>query len=107
YGLGGGDELFEAPSAWPVPQLRTVELADRALDLVRLPDQERIRAEGRRWLTERYNAKVTTDALLGAVEGARSLPATGGRATHPSVWEAELMKSIAPYAAPLAAAGLD
>ncbi|MFI1018816.1 hypothetical protein [Streptomyces sp. NPDC020965] len=107
YGLGGGDELFEAPSAWPVPNLRTVELADRALELVHSPDQQRVRDAGRHWLTERYNAKVTTDALLAAVESARALPATGSRATHPSVWEAELMTSIAPYAAPLEAAGLD
>ncbi|WP_170211921.1 glycosyltransferase [Saccharothrix australiensis] len=105
YGLGGGDELFEAPSAWPVPNLRTVELADRALDLVRLPDQDRVRDAGRRWLVERYNAEQTTKALLAAVEAARAIPAEDTRAVHPSAWEAELMRIIAPYAAPMAAAG--
>ncbi|MBW4722193.1 glycosyltransferase [Saccharothrix obliqua] len=105
YGLGGGDELFEAPSAWPVANLRTVELADRALELVRLPDADRLRAAGRRWLVDRYNAEVTTKALLTAVEAARALPGEATRAIHPSAWEEELMRVIAPYAAPLAAAG--
>ena len=105
YGLGGGDELFEAPSAWQIPDLKTVRLADRALELLDLPDADRVREQGRQWLTERYNPKVTSAALLAAVEAARELPGQACRAVHPSAWEAELMAVIAPYAAPLEAAG--
>ncbi|MBW4718626.1 glycosyltransferase [Saccharothrix obliqua] len=99
YGLGGGDELFEAPSAWPVANLRTVELADRALELVRLPDADRLRAAGRQWLVDRYNAEVTTKALLTAVEAARALPGEATRATHPAAWQDEIMRAMAPYTA--------
>ncbi|MDT8913067.1 glycosyltransferase [Amycolatopsis sp. PS_44_ISF1] len=107
YGLGGGDELFEAPSAWPVPSLRTVELADRALELVHRTGTGRVRAEGRQWLVDRYHGKATTEALLTGIEAARRGPARATTAVHPTAWEAELMRVIAPYAAPLEAAGLD
>lgn len=107
YGLGGGDELFEAPSAWRIPDLKTVQLADRALELLDLPDDAAVRERGRQWLIDRYNSEVTTAALLAAVEAARALPGAACRAVHPSAWEPELMAVIAPYAAPLAAAGAE
>ncbi|MFI9503779.1 hypothetical protein [Nocardia sp. NPDC052566] len=107
YGLGGGDELFEAPSAWPVPDLKTVQLADRALELLDLPGAARIREQGRQWLMDRYNATVTTAALLEAVEAARAMPGAACRAVHPAAWMAELMAFVAPYAAPLEAAGAE
>jgi hypothetical protein len=93
---GGCDDLFAAPAAWAVPDLRTVELADRALALLQLPDQDRVRAAGREWVTERYNAKATLTALLEAVQVARAQPASAARATHPSAWEMEYLKRLLP-----------
>lgn len=107
YGLGGGDELFEAPAAWRVPDLQTVQLADRALELLDLPDADRVREAGRQWVTERYGPKITTDALVAAVEATRRLPGQACRAVHPDAWQAELMAILAPYAAPLQAAGIE
>jgi hypothetical protein len=92
----GGDELFAAPAAWAVPDMCTVELADRALELLQLPDQDRVRASGRKWVMERYNAKVTSAALLAAVQAARARPASAVRATHPSAWEMEYIKRMVP-----------
>jgi hypothetical protein len=96
YPADGGDELFAAPAAWAVPDLCAVELADRALELLDLPDQDRLRAAGRQWVTERYNAEVTLTALLEAVQAARALPASATRATHPSAWEMEYLKRLIP-----------
>jgi hypothetical protein len=96
YPAGGGDELFEAPSAWAVPNLQTVDLADRALDLVQMPDAERLREAGRQWVTERYNPKVTLTALLAAVQAAQARPGAAVRATHPSLWQAEWIKPLIP-----------
>jgi glycosyltransferase involved in cell wall biosynthesis len=89
YSSGGGGELFEAPSAWQVPDLRPAMAADRALELLRLPDDEPVRAAGRQWLKERYSAEATTAALLRAVEATRAMPGAAARATHPFAWEAE------------------
>ena len=96
YPGGGGEELFEAPSAWAVPDIRPVELADRALDLLRRPDQEQLRADGRQWVTERYNSKATLTALLEAVAAARAHPGSAGRATHPSAWQSEWLRALLP-----------
>jgi hypothetical protein len=92
----GCDELFAAPAAWAVPDLCTVELADQALNLLQLPDQDQVRAAGREWVTERYSAKVTLTALLEAVQAARARPAFAARATHPSAWEMEYIKRLVP-----------
>lgn len=89
YPAGGGGELFEAPAAWSVPDLRPALLADQALDLLALPDADRVRRAGRQWVTERYNRKVTTAALLRAVQATRALPGVATRATHPIVWEVD------------------
>lgn len=96
YPADGGDELFASPSAWGVPNLRTIELADRALELLTLPDTERVRAAGRQWVTERYNAEVTLAALLEAVQAARVQPGSAVRATHPSAWTLEWIKPLIP-----------
>jgi hypothetical protein len=104
YPLGGGEELFEAPSAFRVPDLRTGLLADRALDLVHQPDTDKVREEGRQWLVERYNDKVTTAALLQAVEAARALPGGPARATHPVSWQGEVARFFTKDMAALDAA---
>ncbi|HEY2237957.1 MAG TPA: glycosyltransferase [Streptosporangiaceae bacterium] len=96
YPMDGGEELFEAPAAWPVYSQRVVDLADQALTLLDTPDQDEIRAAGRHWVTERYNEKVTMDALLGAVQAARSRPASAARATHPSAFHTEWSKVLIP-----------
>ncbi|MFB6566123.1 MULTISPECIES: hypothetical protein [Streptomyces] len=88
YPLGGGEELFDAPSAWRVPDLRTGLLADRALELVRRPE-DGLRAEGRQWLLDRYHRKTATDALLAAVDAARTLPGGPATATHFLAWSEE------------------
>lgn len=92
----GCDDLFAAPTAWDVPDLCTVELADRALDLLQLPDQDRVRASGREWVIERYTAKATLTSLLKAVQVAWAQPASAVRATHPSAWEMEYLKRLVP-----------
>ncbi|MFI9383458.1 hypothetical protein [Kutzneria sp. NPDC052558] len=105
YASGGGAELFDAPGTWAVPDLRTALLADQALDLVRRPDLEQARIDGRKWVTERYNREVTTKALLEAVERTRALPGVASRATHPVVWEAaEIQPFFAAARASLEAA---
>jgi Glycosyl transferases group 1 len=105
YPAGGGEELFEAPSAWAVPDHRPTLLAERALSLLDLPDADRVRAAGRQWVQERYDAKVTTAALLRAVDVARSRPGAACHATHPTIWEPEVQAIIAPYVASIHAAG--
>lgn len=96
YPADGGDELFASPAAWPVPDLCTVDLAERALELLQLPDDEPVRRAGRQWVTERYNTRTALTALLEAVEAARAQPGSAARATHPSAWEMEYLQRLMP-----------
>lgn len=90
YPAGGGEELFKAPTAWAVPDHRPTLLADQALSLLQLPDQENLRAAGRQWVKDRYNSKVTTAALVEAVRMARAKPGAAARAIHLMAWLDEL-----------------
>jgi hypothetical protein len=53
---------------------------------------------------ERYNDKVTTAALLEAVEAARALPGGPARATHPVAWQPEVLRMFAKDMASMEAA---
>jgi hypothetical protein len=104
YPAGGGEELFEAPSAWAVPEHRPTLLADKVFELLARPEQDDLRAEGRQFIQDRYNKKVTSTALLAAVAEARTRPGGACRAQHPSIWEPEVLKIIEPYTASINAA---
>ncbi|MEE1742412.1 glycosyltransferase [Streptomyces sp. BE147] len=91
YAGGGGSELFDSPSAWRVPELETAQLADKALELLDLPGQDRVRRAGRRWVADRYTAQAATEALIEGVRQARALPGGSASATHPTAWMEELL----------------
>lgn len=99
YAGGGGAELFDSPSAWRVPELATAELADRALELLDLPDQDEVRRAGREWVRDRYNTKTATDALVEGIRLARARPGGATTATHPVRWMAEIAKHFPPQPA--------
>jgi glycosyltransferase involved in cell wall biosynthesis len=90
YPAGGGEEMFSAPTAWSVPSSRPTLLADQALQLLDLPDQEEMRQAGRQWVQDRYSFKVTTAALVEAVHDARTRPGAAAVATHPMAWAEEI-----------------
>jgi glycosyltransferase involved in cell wall biosynthesis len=86
YPAGGGEELFEAPGTWRIDDARPHLLADRALELIDVPQDDPVRAAAREWIAERYSADVTAAALLTAVESALALRGRSGPAVHPVVW---------------------
>ncbi|MFI7061230.1 glycosyltransferase [Kribbella sp. NPDC050124] len=86
YPAGGGVELFEAPGTWEIPDARPHLLADRALALVDVSAHDPLRLAARDWVTSRYNAKLTQEALVAAVAAARRQPGRAGAATHPVAW---------------------
>jgi len=92
YPGGGGAELYDSPSAWPIPELATDELADRALELLDLPGQDEVRSAGRQWVRDRYNTKIATDALVEGIRLARARPGGATTATHPTRWMAEIVR---------------
>ncbi|MFG2907034.1 glycosyltransferase [Kitasatospora sp. NPDC048286] len=92
YAAGGGAELFDSPSAWRIPELETDRLADKALELLDLPDQDEVRRAGRQWVADRYTADAAVRALVEGIRQARALPGGPARATHPAAWMDELLK---------------
>ncbi|HEY0495821.1 MAG TPA: glycosyltransferase [Kutzneria sp.] len=102
YTGGGGAELFDSPSAWPIPELATDELADQALELLDRPGQDEIRRAGRQWVQDRYNTKTATDALVEGIRLARAMPGGAATATHPSQWMAEILKHLPKQPEPVA-----
>ncbi|MFC0540226.1 glycosyltransferase [Kutzneria chonburiensis] len=102
YTGGGGAELFDSPSAWPIAELATDELADKALELLDRPDQDDVRRAGRQWVQDRYNTKTATDALVEGVRLARAMPGGAATATHPARWLAEIVKHFPKQPEPVA-----
>ncbi|MFJ1847380.1 glycosyltransferase [Streptomyces sp. NPDC088146] len=92
YAGGGGAELFDSPSAWRIPELETAQLADKALELLDLPDQDEIRRAGRQWVADRYTTRAATAALIEGIRKARALPGGAASATHPAAWMEELLR---------------
>ncbi|MEV6603818.1 glycosyltransferase [Kutzneria sp. NPDC051319] len=92
YTGGGGAELYASPAAWPVPELATDELADKALELLDHPDKDEFRRVGRQWIQQRYNAETATDALLEGIRLARAQPGRAATAVHPTQWTDEIVK---------------
>jgi hypothetical protein len=86
YPAGGGEELFEAPTAWAVPDQRPLLLAEQAVRLLDTPDADDLRAVGRQWVARRYGPEATAAPLLEAVRTARARPGASARATHPATW---------------------
>uniref|UniRef100_UPI00296F171D glycosyltransferase n=1 Tax=Kutzneria viridogrisea TaxID=47990 RepID=UPI00296F171D len=85
YAAGGGQELFEAPGTWQLPDQRPTMLADAALSMVvdGLPDEDGVRAAARDWVAQRYTAQTATKALRTAVDEAMAQPGAACTAVHP------------------------
>ena len=86
YDDGGGQEIFEAPGAFRVPEQRPALLVDTVLDLMQDPATPAAAAANRMWLHDRFNPARTTRALSDAVSTARMSPGDAATATHPWQW---------------------
>lgn len=94
YPAGGGEELFDAPGAFGVPDQRPLLLADEAVRLLDLPDADELRRAARQWVQERYTAESTVPALVAAVRAAQARPGEAARAVHFAAWKDEIMAAI-------------
>jgi hypothetical protein len=91
YDGGGGQELFEAPGAWPVPEQRPLLLADRVAELItRRTELADLAAGNRSWIVARYSSANTLAALTSALDAALATPGAATTAVHPARWIGEL-----------------
>lgn len=94
YPAGGGEELFDAPGAFAVPDQRPVLLADEAVRVLDLPGTDDLRAAARRWVHDRYGGESVLPALLAAVRAAQAGPGAAARAVHFTTWKDEIMAAV-------------